>query len=75
MHPTNEISQQAEAKRLNQSCSCVTLDRPAVAQDIAHLLGEDAEDILSSEAWHQLFSNVAVFVPDQDLAKMQALVK
>lgn len=75
MHPTNETSQQAEAKRLNQSCSCVTLDRPAVAQDIAHQLGEDAKDILSSEAWHQLFSNVAVFVPDQDLAKMQALVR
>lgn len=30
---------------------------------------------MSSEAWHQLFSNVAVFVPDQDLAKMQAMVR
>ena len=75
MKPTNETLRQAEAKRLNQSCSCVTLDRPTVAQDIAHQLGEDAEDILSSAAWHQLFSNVAVFAPNQDLARMQAMVR
>lgn len=74
MKLTNETSQKAEAKRLNQSCSCVTLDRPAVAQNIADQLGEDAESILSSAAWHHFFSNVAVFVPDQDLAQMQAMV-
>lgn len=30
---------------------------------------------MSSAAWHQLFSNVAVFAPNQDLARMQAMVR
>lgn len=65
----------AESTLLNQSCACVTLDRPAIALDIAHQLDEDAECILSSAAWHQLFSNVAVFVPGRDVAQMQAMVR
>lgn len=65
----------AEATLLNQSCACVTLDRPAIALDIAYQLDEEAESILSSAVWHQLFSNVAVFVPGRELAQMQGMVR
>ncbi len=66
---------QTKAARLNQRCACITLDRSAIAQDIAHHLGGDAKDILSSEAWRQLFSDVAIFLERQDLAYMQAIVQ
>lgn len=72
---TSDLKQRKAAERLNTYCACVTLDRPAIAQDIAGQLGENADEILSSAAWRQLFSNVAVFVSRQDLDQMQAIVQ
>ncbi|PHS76304.1 MAG: hypothetical protein COB19_00400 [Porticoccus sp.] len=69
------FSQETEAERLNQLCVCVTLDRPAILGNLANLLGDKADEILSSTAWQQFFSNAAVFVPDQDLDQMQAIVQ
>lgn len=60
---------------LNQHCACVTLDRPAIVGDLANRLGDKASEIFSSTAWQQFFSNAAVFVPNQDLARMQAIVQ
>lgn len=51
------------------------LDRPAIVRDLANQLGDKADEILSSTAWHQFFSNVAVFVPGQDLDQMMAIVQ
>lgn len=75
MQPNNNASGQTEAERLNQQCVCVTLDRPAVARNIANQLNEHPEAILDSAAWQQLFSNIAVFVPGQTLAQMQSMVR
>lgn len=75
MQPTSESPEQTEATRLNQCCACLTLDRPAVARDISQQLGDDTGEILSSEAWRQLFSDVAIFMERQDLARMQAIVQ
>ena len=66
---------QTEAASLNQHCVCITLDRQAVARNIADQLGDGADDIMSSEGWRQLFSDVAVFVARQDLTQMQAMVQ
>lgn len=63
------------AELLNQQCACVTLDRPLLARNIAHLLGETAEEILSSPVWHQMFSQSAVFAPEADFDQMQAIVR
>lgn len=75
MSPPEDSPEPTKAEQLNHSCACVTLDRPEVSRNIADQLGGSADDILSSEAWHQLFSNTAVFVPGQDLARMQAVVQ
>lgn len=72
---TSESPNQTDAARLNQCCACVTLDRPAITQDINHQLGDAAIDLLSSEAWRQLFSDVAIFIAPEDLAQMQAMVQ
>lgn len=64
-----------EAEMLNQHCACITLDRPALTRHLAKQLGDDADEILSSPVWQQFFSNSAVFVPDQDLDNMQAIVQ
>lgn len=72
--PSNS-SGRADADRLNQHCACVTLDRTALIANLADQLGDDADDILSSSVWQQLFSNAAVFVPGQDLERMQAIVQ
>lgn len=75
MHSTDDSSEQTEAERLNQHCVCVTLDRPAIAHSLARQLKEDADEVLSSTAWTQFFSNAAVFVPDRELNHMQAIVR
>lgn len=75
MQTPNTSPIQTEAEQLNQSCVCVTLDRPAIAQNIASQLGDSAEEILASPAWHQFFSKVAVFLPERDLTQMQAIVR
>ncbi|GGY60417.1 hypothetical protein GCM10007071_03820 [Marinobacter zhanjiangensis] len=38
-------------------------------------MGDDADGVLSSPAWDQLFSDVAVFVPPPDLGQMKATVQ
>ena len=75
MQPANNSPGQTEAERLNQHCACVTLDHSAIVGNIANQLGETPEEILSSSAWQQFFSNVAVFVPGQDLDHMQDIVQ
>jgi len=73
--PSNHSPPQTNAERLNQHCLCVTLDRPAIVRNLANQLGDNADEILSSAAWQQLFSNVAVFVPGQDLDQMKAILQ
>ncbi len=75
MQPIGSSPKQAAAERLNQHCACITLDRPAIIGNLANQLGENADEILSSKVWQQLFSNAAVFVPGQDLDHMQAIVQ
>lgn len=62
-------------ENLNQHCACVSLDRPAIVRDLANQLGSGADEILSSTAWSQFFSNAAVFVPSQNLNQMMAIVQ
>lgn len=75
MHPTNFVPAKTEATRLNQSCTCITLDRSAVVGKIKQQQGDNANAVLSSEAWSRFFSGVALFMERQDLAQMQAVVQ
>jgi len=75
LQPTDDSPEPTEAERLNQHCACVTLDRPAIARNLADQLGNNTDEILSSTAWQHFFSHVAVFVPSQDLDYMQAIVQ
>ncbi len=61
--------------KLNQHCACVSLDRAAIARDLTNLLGDGADEMLSSTAWEQFFSNAAVFVPTHNLDQMTAIVQ
>lgn len=71
---TGNSSGQTQAERLNRHCVCITLDRAAIANKLANELHENADEILSSTTWQQLFSNTALFIPGQELAQMQAIV-
>jgi len=64
-----------QAQRLNQHCACMTLNRSAVVSDLASQLGESVDEPLSAPAWQQFFSEVAVFVPGQDLDDMLSIVR
>ncbi|MDQ2075892.1 hypothetical protein [Marinimicrobium sp. ABcell2] len=75
MQSPSETPDQTDSARLNQSCACITLDRPAVTRELAHQLGDEATDLLSSEVWRQFFSDVTLFLAPQDLAQMQAMVQ
>lgn len=70
MKEVAKSSQQTKSERLNQHCTCVTLDKAAIDRSLDTQLGDHAEEILTSSAMQQLFSNVAVFVPDADLQQM-----
>lgn len=75
MQTSGDTPEQTKASTLNQCCACLTLDRPTVAREIAQQLGDDANHILASEAWRQLFSDVAIFLERRDLEQMQAVVR
>ena len=75
MQPPDDTPEQTEAERLNQHCACATLDRAAIAINLASQLGDDTHDVLSSTAWQQFFSDAAIFVPGRDLDHMQAIVQ
>ncbi|MEX1198275.1 MAG: hypothetical protein WEB57_10500 [Pseudohongiellaceae bacterium] len=75
MASTHDFPGPAAAETLNRHCVCITLDRPAVMERLASQLGDNADEILSSPAWQQLFSDAAVFVPARDLHRMQAVVQ
>lgn len=63
------------AVRLNQSCHCTTLDRAALAQDIA-IQGDNAVTLHASlEARPHLFSSTAVFVTPAQIAEMQGIIR
>jgi hypothetical protein len=63
------------AELFNSGCGCVTLDRNDLNRALAHELGED-ELTASLAATHpSLFSGVALFMPGDDLARMQAVVQ
>lgn len=66
---------QTEAQRLNQLCVCFTLDRTEIVQQLGKQFEDSSDDILNSTAWRQFFSSTAVFVPEQDLRQMQAIVQ
>lgn len=64
-----------ETRTRNQHCVCATLDRPALLSNLASQLGEGSETILSSVVWHQMYSEVAMFVPGADLERMLDIVR
>lgn len=68
-------SEQTVVERLNQHCVCVSLDQTALADELRRQLGDTWPEVLSNPAWRQFFSNVAVFVPEKDLDRMQAVVR
>lgn len=65
----------SKSARLNQHCTCVTLDWSAIDAHLNEQLGEHAEEILSSSAMQQLFSKAAVFVPSAELEEMLGIVQ
>ncbi|UAW97570.1 hypothetical protein KEM63_12245 [Halopseudomonas nanhaiensis] len=75
MTKTDDSSFQTKSKKLNQHCVCATLDRPRVLLNLADLLGDAQEQLVSSPTWHQFFSDVAVFVPERDLDCMMETVQ
>lgn len=63
------------AELLNSGCSCVTLDRDQLYRALERELG-DAELTASLARTHpSLFSNVALFLPANDLAEMQEIAR
>ena len=74
MQPIDISPGATETEGLNQQCVCFTLDRPAIFSKLADQLGSKSDEMLASAAWQQLFSNVAVFIPSEDLERMKAIV-
>ena len=63
------------AERLNQDCSCITLDRAAVQAAFLRDAGDaDFGGLLRGERQH-LFSNVSVFLSDRSLGRMRQAVE
>ena len=63
------------AERLNQECSCITLDRAAVQAAFLREAGDpDFGGLLRGERQH-LFSNVSVFLSDHSLGRMRRAVE
>lgn len=75
MQQSYDPPRQTEAERLNKFCTCVTLDRDALVENISSQVGDTEPEVLSSPAWRQFFTNVAVFVPESDLHRMHAVVR
>jgi len=75
MTENESTQQQTKSHRLNQHCTCVTLDWSAIIRDLNDQLGANNDDILPASAMHQFFSNAAIFIPDSDLDEMQVIVK
>ncbi len=71
----HQASSVTKTRTRNQHCVCATLDRPALLSNLASQLGEGSEAILSSVAWHQMYSEVAMFVPGEDLEHMMNIVR
>lgn len=61
------------AARLNRECFCVTLDERALQQSLREELGE-GELVVAMAARPHLFARAPVFLPNTDLAAMQAVV-
>lgn len=74
MPSTDDHPGQTEAEKLNQHCVCVTLDQSEIIRSLANQLKSHTDEVLSSTAWRQFFSDAAVFVPGQDLDHMHAVV-
>ncbi len=75
MKETDSAFERSKSVRLNQHCSCVTLDWSALVQELNSQLGENADEILSTSDMRKLFSSAALFVPGSDLKQMLAIVK
>lgn len=69
------MSQALTPDELNQRCACTTLDRGGLARELDKQLGGSAEMLSSNPIWRQLFSDSAVFVPEQDMTQMQKIVR
>ena len=63
------------AERLNRQCACITLDRSKITRALADQLGDEGGELLADKSWQPFFSNVAVFIPPQDLGQMTATVQ
>ncbi|MEL7968122.1 hypothetical protein AAG587_17265 [Vreelandella neptunia] len=72
---SEESSTQTETRQRNKHCVCTTLDRSALLKNLSSQLGENAEEVLFSTAWHQIYSDAAVFVPSEALNQMLGIVR
>lgn len=75
MSEINSNSERTKSERLNQRCTCLTLDWSAMVQNLSTQVDDHADEILSSSAMQQFFSNTAVFVPSSDLEQMLTIVR
>jgi hypothetical protein len=61
--------------RLNRNCFCITLDRDALRKAAEHETGDAQFCDALVESRPHLFSNVPVFLPPEDLAAMEKIVR
>lgn len=64
-----------DAERLNQDCSCITLDRAAVQAAFLREAGDPDFGALLRGDRQYLFSNVSVFLSDHSLGRMRQTVQ
>lgn len=69
------MTQTSSSSQLNQHCACKTLDRSRLSNALREQLDDAGGELLVNPIWSQLFSDSAVFVPKEDIAHMQGVVK
>ncbi|HSG93115.1 MAG TPA: hypothetical protein VK999_05325 [Methylotenera sp.] len=75
MTEINSHSERIKSERLNQHCTCVKLDWSAMDHNLSIQLDDHVDEIPSSSAIKQFFSNTAIFMPSSDLEQMLAIVR
>lgn len=70
--PATDVSARIAAL-LNSGCSCVTLDRNDLYRALERELGDAALTASLAHTHPSLFSSVALFLPGDDLARMQEI--
>ena len=70
--PATDVSASI-AELLNSGCSCVTLDRSGLYGALERELGDPALTTSLAQTHPSLFSSVALFLPGDDVARMQEI--